>query len=104
MSTLFDALKRKQFSEQQRISTWTKCRAIQGYDPAVWRLDSCGAVIAWNGYGDTNSQHGWEIDHIHPVARGGSDHPNNLQALQWQNNRAKGDSVMGFVPAVGAIL
>ena len=34
-------------------------------------------------YGDTSSDYGWEIDHIKPVARGGTDNLNNLQALYW---------------------
>lgn len=31
-----------------------------------------------------------EVDHIHPVSRGGSDHPSNLVATCWKCNRGKG--------------
>jgi len=70
---------------------WTKATVIPDYDPRVWRWDRCGRVIKFSEYGDT-SAYGWEIDHIHPVARGGTDSLDNLQPLQWQNNRRKGDS------------
>ena len=34
---------------------------------------------------------GWEVDHIKPVAKGGRNAKDNLQALQWKANRQKGD-------------
>ena len=44
-----------------------------------------------NQYGNRDSQYGWEIDHIRPVANGGSDEISNLRPLQWENNAAKQD-------------
>jgi len=38
------------------------------------------------------AQWGWEIDHKKPVANGGTDDLDNLQPLQWENNRHKGDN------------
>ncbi|HIP78015.1 MAG TPA: HNH endonuclease, partial [Kiloniellaceae bacterium] len=43
-------------------------------------------------HGDHQSKFGWEIDHIRPVSKGGSDRLDNLQPLYWENNRRKGDT------------
>jgi hypothetical protein len=72
---------------------WNKGRMAPSRDPALWRLDCCNALIYRWSYGDTvPNGNGWEIDHEQPVARGGSDSLNNLQPLQWQNNRHKSDA------------
>ena len=52
--------------------------------------DACGATISRHAYGEL-TLHGWEVDHIVPVAHGGTDDLSNLQPLQWQNNQSKGD-------------
>jgi len=80
------------FSEATKRNVWNKAMEVQGYDSAITRKDICGAWINWNNYGDTTENgNGWEIDHIKPVAIGGSDDLSNLQPLQWQNNRKKSD-------------
>ena len=47
--------------------------------------------MKYSEHGNTNSNNGWEIDHIKPSAKSGSDDLDNLQALQWENNHRKGD-------------
>jgi hypothetical protein len=71
-------------------AVWKKGKAVSD-DPDKWRKDSCGAWINRANHGDTSSPYGWEIDHIDPVANGGSDDLDNLQPLQWSNNRKKSD-------------
>jgi hypothetical protein len=74
------------------LGVWNRARIAPGRDPGRFRLDACGAVIEFASYGVTNRfGTGWEIDHIYPVAHGGTDALDNLQALQWENNRAKSD-------------
>jgi hypothetical protein len=73
-------------------NVWNKGAVVPNQDPAIWRKDSCGAFIKRSDYGDCNSQFGWEIDHIQPVAHDGSDYLFNLQPLQWANNRHKSDN------------
>jgi 5-methylcytosine-specific restriction endonuclease McrA len=73
------------------VTVWQKAQSVLGYDSNVWRKDACGAWIKYDHYGDCNQSTGWEIDHIKPTSQGGSDDISNLQPLQWENNRAKGD-------------
>lgn len=84
---------KKQYTAQQKIDVWNKARIVQGYNSAYVRADACGALIEWGRYGDITSRYGWEIDHIMPKSLGGADVITNLQPLQWQNNRAKGDNL-----------
>jgi HNH endonuclease len=81
----------KAFDQATINAVWRKGRVIDNFNPAEWRWDMCGSVMRYQDYG-TEGKYGWEIDHIYPVARGGSDDLSNLQPLYWENNRRKGDT------------
>jgi hypothetical protein len=71
---------------------WVKGRIVPGYDPNLWRIDIRGFLMKFTDHGNTESKYGWEIDHIYPASKGGTDGLSNLQPLQWENNRRKGDN------------
>ena len=84
-------------SEQTKLAVWRTGKQIpdtdgKHWDLTVWRYDICGKPMKYDDHGKTNSEAGWEIDHIKPISQGGSDELSNLQPLQWENNRAKGDN------------
>ena len=54
------------------------------------RIDACGTYMVRDLYGHPTHKWAWEIDHILPVKRGGTDAIWNLQPLQRTNNRRKG--------------
>jgi len=78
-------------SDKLKRDVWEKGQPIDGYDRNLWRRDTCGHAMRFSDHGNENSQYGWEIDHIVPVSKGGSDSLPNLQPLYWENNRKKGN-------------
>lgn len=88
------------FSQSTINAVWRKGNPVAGYDSAKYRKDRCGAWIERAEYGNTGAKRGWEVDHMQPVSQGGSDDLANLQPLQWENNRLKGDDYPDWYCAV----
>jgi len=79
--------------EKTKLAVWNKGRKIPNkVDPKIWRWDICGFIMKYSAHGDTKVKFGWEIDHIKPTEKGGSNSLSNLQPLYWRNNRTKGDT------------
>ena len=76
------------FDEGTIEAVWKKGAPESGL--TIYRKDYCGASMQRDKYGKLE-QYGWEIDHKKPVSKGGTDDLDNLQPLQWENNRHKGD-------------
>ncbi len=70
------------------LEVWNKAKIIEGSNPDIWRQDFAGAWIRKDAYG-SHSQYGWEIDHLRPISKGGTNDLENLAVLHWKNNQIK---------------
>ena len=59
------------YSHQDKVRVWNMASIVPGYDHSQYRRDRCGALIAWEVFGDRDSIYGWEVDHIIFVSKRG---------------------------------
>ena len=79
---------------------WQKGLTVEGYNPDLYRQDYSGAWISRSAYGDRDSILGWEIDHVYPLSKGGTNEDINLRPINWRNNLSKGDSYPEYVAEI----
>lgn len=78
----------KPFDAATIEAVWNKAAPSTEHPPM--RVDAFGALIWREGYANTSSKFGWEIGHRQPLDKGGGDELENLEPLQWENNRRNG--------------
>ena len=91
------------FTRKQILDCWNKAQRCR-FKNLKLSVDTCGAVIQWEEYGNQNSPFGWQIDHIFPEATLKAynvpqeliDHPLNLIPLHWENNLSKSNNYPVF--------
>ncbi len=84
-----------QYNESQKRQIWDNTTkpiiASNGvYLHNLYALDYRNNEVHWNCFGDRESEFGWEIDHIIPVALGGRTIPRNLRVSHWKPNAILG--------------
>lgn len=77
-------------SQELIDKVWDKGSPIRGKNSEVHRRDALGNPIYKPSYGKEGEK-SWEIDHKKPINKGGTDDLRNLQPLQTEANREKGD-------------
>ena len=80
----------KPFDAATIEKVWSRAPLSSEHPPL--RVDAFGALIWKEGFGNTNSKFGWEIGRRQPLANGAADELENLQPVQWENNRRNGES------------
>ncbi len=79
------------FTDDDIEKVWRKARTSFGFDPDFYRFDENNALIKYSEYGNSESTFGWQISHIRPLIKGGTNDLYNLHALHWENHLSQGD-------------
>ena len=87
------------FTDDKIQAVWNNATIVDDSYKNEWRKDACDAWIKRDQYGK-ETDYGWEADHILPLAKGGTDHTDNLRAFHWKNNRSKADDFSDYTSAI----
>jgi hypothetical protein len=81
--------------EDLKRAAWARTSPVSGGQLNSWefRKDCCGNLVRFADFGNRHSPFGWELDYIVARAVGGSNDPENLQALHWKATAARSDAI-----------
>jgi hypothetical protein len=77
------------FDEAIIQKVWEKAIIDPNNSPDIFRKDYAGAWIKRSDYGKRDTKYGWEVNHLKPKSKGGTDDLENLLPLHWKNNSKK---------------
>ena len=80
--------------EDLKRACWAKTSPVSGQiNSWEFRKDCLGNLLRYADFGNRHSPFGWELEYIVPARLGGSNSPENLQALQWKAAAARGERI-----------
>ena len=88
---------RREFGALEVALVWSKAKEIPGQDPLSWRADDYGNYLFRSDRGKSDSPYGWDVDHIVPLALGGTNEIANLRPLRCSKNRSLGGLLASFL-------
>ena len=81
--------------EDLKRAAWSRTSPVSGQQLNGWefRKDCLGNLVRYTDFGNRHSPFGWELDFIVARALGGTNDPENLQALHWRANAARSENL-----------